>query len=212
MMSSCLIYRNHPGSHKSRRGFTLIELLIVVAIIGILAAIAIPNFLLARTRSNVARVKADMSNLGTALEMYYTDNNHYPYFNEWALPPRYNEISYRLIPLTTPVDYISRVDFRDPFLSGDNDSGYGDGILRKHYNYRNHEFWVTSSYPDFIVPVWVLNCIGPDQSPDKGLQTEMWARGMVAPNVVTLYDPTNGTVSKGDMPRTGGMTKFKMVE
>ena len=60
------------------KGFTLIELLIVVAIIAILAAIAIPNFLEAQTRSKVSRVKSDQRTLGTALESYYIDNNAYP--------------------------------------------------------------------------------------------------------------------------------------
>jgi prepilin-type N-terminal cleavage/methylation domain-containing protein len=60
------------------KGFTLIELLIVVAIIAILAAIAIPNFLEAQTRSKVARVKSDQRTLSTALEAYYIDNNAYP--------------------------------------------------------------------------------------------------------------------------------------
>ncbi|PKQ18823.1 MAG: hypothetical protein CVT66_11890, partial [Actinobacteria bacterium HGW-Actinobacteria-6] len=61
-----------------RRAFTLIELLIVVAIIAILAAIAVPNFLEAQTRSKVSRAKADMRSLTTAIESYAVDNNVYP--------------------------------------------------------------------------------------------------------------------------------------
>jgi len=62
----------------SRHAFTLIELLIVVAIIAILAAIAVPNFLEAQTRSKVSRAKADMRTLATGLESYAVDNNKYP--------------------------------------------------------------------------------------------------------------------------------------
>lgn len=55
------------------RGFTLIELLIVVAIIAILAAIAVPNFLEAQTRAKVAKGVADMRTLATAIESYRID-------------------------------------------------------------------------------------------------------------------------------------------
>ena len=58
--------------------FTLIELLIVVAIIAILAAIAVPNFLEASIRSKTSRAKADMRSIATALESYIVDYNEYP--------------------------------------------------------------------------------------------------------------------------------------
>ncbi len=62
---------------SNERGFTLIELMIVIAIIGILAAIAIPQFSAYRKRSYNSAAKSDLRNLATAQEAYYTDYNTY---------------------------------------------------------------------------------------------------------------------------------------
>ena len=67
-------------SNKRRSGgFTLIELMIVIAIIAILAAILVPNFIRARAQGQLTACKSNCKNLGTALEMYSTDwNGKYP--------------------------------------------------------------------------------------------------------------------------------------
>jgi len=62
---------------KNEEGFTLIELMIVIAIIGILAAIAIPQFSAYRTRSFNSAAAADVRNAATAQEAYFVDNQAY---------------------------------------------------------------------------------------------------------------------------------------
>jgi len=62
---------------RNTKGFTLIELLIVVVIIGILAAIAIPKFANTKEKAYIAGMKADLRNLVTAQEAYFADNVTY---------------------------------------------------------------------------------------------------------------------------------------
>jgi prepilin-type N-terminal cleavage/methylation domain-containing protein len=62
---------------SNRKGFTLIELLIVVVIIGILAAIAIPKFASTKEKAYLASMKSDLRNLATAEEGYFADNQLY---------------------------------------------------------------------------------------------------------------------------------------
>jgi len=63
---------------KGNKGFTLIELLIVVAIIGILAAIAIPQFSSYRAKAYNSAANADLKNLKTGMEAYMADQQQYP--------------------------------------------------------------------------------------------------------------------------------------
>jgi len=65
------------GMVAQKRGFTLIELLIVVVIIGILAAIAIPKFQNTKGKANASALKSDLRNLATAEEAYYYDTQSY---------------------------------------------------------------------------------------------------------------------------------------
>lgn len=113
------------------RGFTLIELLIVVAIIAVLAAIAVPNFLEAQTRAKISRVKNDHRAISTALETYHIDNGVYPEQGDTtsATPPTITDpnrvwgkdgqkaIAWRL---STPTAYLASTEavFKDPFFNG----------------------------------------------------------------------------------------------
>src|SRR5471032_3205953 len=98
-----------------RRAFTLIELLIVVAIIAILAAIAVPNFLEAQVRAKTRRAKADMRTTATGMESYFVDYNTYPQCNDRATAIAYNNASNTttmgakqvLEHLTTPIAYLT---------------------------------------------------------------------------------------------------------
>lgn len=191
---------------KQRQGFTLIELLIVVAIIAILAAIAVPNFLEAQTRSKVSRAKADLRSLATAVESYVVDNNKYMPF---VVPVRglLGELQIHL--LTTPVAYISSIP-HDVFQAGKPKlsttcpyKNYDDyyGMIPRYFVYSTSTFLLNGQTG------WTMRCMGPDLDFDLcGCPSDN--DSAVPEN--GKYDPTNGTVSNGDILRAGGgITFFK---
>lgn len=182
---------------KRKSAFTLIELLIVVAIIGILAAIAIPNFLQAQVRAKVARAKSEMQVINTALEGYYLDHNTYVmpkgwcYLHEW---------------LTSPIPYVSNaVGLVDPFRENAPDttiptwwryrymacggpgSAYDDGRAFP---------WINEGALAEQFGKWDMTSAGPDRHAYGAYGTGF------PPNYILVYDPTNGTVSWGDIWRT----------
>ena len=89
----------------NRKGFTLIELLIVVVIIGILAAIAIPKFSNTKEKAYIAAMKSDLRNLVTAEESYFADTNVYGQITD--LNPQYDNSSAGVTVVATPSTGIS---------------------------------------------------------------------------------------------------------
>ena len=171
---------------KHRSGFTLIELLIVVAIIGILAAIAVPNFMNARVRSKVARVQAESRSLVQAYLLYRLDNNLWPPHIDG------DPAQHRFV--TTPVAYMTGSVY-DPFQEKLT-SGQVQVIenTRNQYHMEPVRPWVLQwfepvqqRYSRFVAELrnsaYGVQSFGPDRDFDWG----------------ELYDASNGTTSNGDM-------------
>jgi type II secretion system protein G len=183
------------------RGFTLIELLIVVAIIAILAAIAVPNFLEAQTRSKVARTHTDLRTIATALEAYRVDFNRYPRVELGTA------VAGRLAPVTTPVAYLSSVPM-DPFFRK-TQSGLGGFDPQYVYCSGNIYFgnvliFNTSTY---IGSIHSLAGRGPDSDINFGGYCMAHPVAISSgANVRGAYDPTNGTSSPGDILRLSSGT------
>ncbi|HOE95115.1 MAG TPA: prepilin-type N-terminal cleavage/methylation domain-containing protein [Candidatus Sumerlaeota bacterium] len=227
-----------------KKGFTLIELLIVVAIIAILAAIAVPNFLEAQTRSKVARIQADLRSVKTGLEAYRIDGNAYPralpiypfqYLYTFCNYLRgYDQVNHREIgawELTTPIAYITSLPI-DVFTQN-NQFSAGD-LSRLGFGYVNFEsmarepFRSSFAYPPEVgespdlrldweasskkKSSYLLLSAGPDYNSNfpyivnLGQWTMLHAmtdepRPSGIPEIARpiTYDPTNGTVSTGDI-------------
>lgn len=187
-------------THPKKRAFTLIELLIVVAIIAILAAIAVPNFLEAQTRSRVSRVQSDLRVIALAMESYYVDNSGYPAaMNSGAVLPVLNAVASDPRLLTTPIAYVTTVPkdtFRDAAgLPSRDYLLYGVGYAPNG----------AASYTIYPRISWMTWSYGPDRVTRAGGYRTLPAIERNEGNPVQWggirYDPTNGTVSDGDVYR-----------
>ena len=193
----------------NNKGFTLIELLIVVAIIAILAAIAIPNFLAAQVRAKVSRTKAEMRTLATALESYYVDNNQYvPSYRGGTF---YSVNSKRIEPLSTPISYISSIPKPDPF-----GNPQFDPIDYDTYDYIDEDSFITlRGSPTAALTqwggatwgrAWRICGSGPDRI--ESYAYNILNANYPSPGWPAYYDPSNGTVSNGDIVRFGSTGKL----
>ncbi len=192
--------------------FTLIELLIVVAIIGILAAIAVPNFLNAQTRAKIGRVKSDMKAVANALEMYMLDNGSYcgDAVDVFGVLKNMGWSN-----LTTPVAYISTPP-ADPFQEAP-----GGSVQENQPNLEvgtgstNHPnevgIWHGSPFSGNL-NTYLIASIGPDKIDttlgDYGFQQSAypWANSTSQQMRTHLfYEASNGLYSFGEICRAGGV-------
>lgn len=195
--------------YSTRRAFTLIELLIVIAIILILIAIALPNFLEAQIRAKITRCKADMRTLSTAIVSYSIDEDGaFPYgqgsFRSLGAAGGYQPAA-PLWVLTTPHEYLKPLP-SNPFSMDPNlTAAEQDALLTFYYAdrlFRRDQNWI-----DFTCPhcdegwmgqwqrrgwrEWVLFSPGPSNYNPIG-----FTGGFTYPDEV-MYSATNGTKSIG---------------
>ncbi len=183
------------------KGFTLIELLIVVAIIAILAAIAIPNFLQAQVRSKVSRTLSDFRSINTGLESYYVDNNDYPatrapqtlstpisYLSSFPRSPWNEFYPWGLSPLE-----FTTINKTYLYVGTWGSIGDNPNDIRRDYFYYAGGTILDAALVDLQRIRWEIKSVGPDSKDD------VYERNSGKIPWPYLYDPTNGTVSPGDL-------------
>lgn len=204
---------------ERRRAFTLIELLIVVAIVAILAAVAVPNFLEAQIRSKSSAVKNDQRTVSTALEAYYVDHNIYPPTKDENDNVMHMDGMMRMpfVPtgVTTPVAYLMSIplDSFNPKVMAHAEHAHAHSFI--YLSTTNLSEAQLANYAAKVEEIDVAEVTSPPQyvllstGPDRkygAMAMEMMAGPppqymLMYPNSTVHYDPSNGTVSKGDIVR-----------
>jgi type II secretory pathway pseudopilin PulG len=185
---------------RAAGGFTYVELATVMLIIAILAAIAVPNFLEARTRAGVSRSRADLAMLKMAIEEYRLETRAYP-LNRTPGVAGPNDLAC----LTSPVAYISRLTI-DPFtLAEVIGTKNGPGLPPEPFRYLNgvqvneedglRIIEDATPYGGYVAAA-VWGYAPADMPPNRNPTGEPILGPDGAVRIIP-YDPTNGTVSAG---------------
>ena len=226
-----------------KKDFTLIELLIVVLIIAILAAIAVPNFLEFQVRAKISRSLSDMRNVSVAIEAYMIDEGSYPIASDGPgsgdAPPTYptgdfvtinthlgtsglnpvTEYAHRytfalrtnsqnISMITTPISYISSIPY-DPLVKASQIVAYGYYRTPEHSG--AYLIWGFGPNPiqndngSFQYSQGALTPIPRRVIKDAEISWDLYVstwNGNLDARALT-YDPTNGTISDGDLWRFG---------
>lgn len=206
---------------NSKTGFTLIELLIVIAIILILISIALPNFLEAKVRAHVTKIKGEMHSLQIALESYRTSYESkktlipgvppsgkgiytsypltYDYIARVGKTPRLVDITVRwaLTESTSPIQFMKTLPYASFTTKGSREGGNYDALPDAGTSYEPpHYFYKHPEVGWGYSREWMLRDTGPDQ-----VFNNAWMTNSNDPPV--LYTPTNGTTSRGDIVLMG---------
>ncbi len=202
-------------SPQKQQAFTLIELIIVVAVVAILSAIALPNYVESQTRARISRVKADMRSLALSIESFKVENNQYPTGPAGPSNPPYPpEFIWGTQALSTPVAFIHDAYPRDPFHppnttniptgSGGSYPVQSKRDLSYQYSLRNEANEGTTGLATGNGPGvwWVLVSVGPDM--DMDAYSDIIGNNDFGASADITYDPTNGSVSDGNLYFTGG--------
>jgi prepilin-type N-terminal cleavage/methylation domain-containing protein len=174
-----------------RSGFTLLELLVTIGIILILIAIALPNFLTAQVRANVAKTSAELRSISQSLERYFTDFRFYPL----RATPAGQTWPSGLNNLTTPIVYMTTARLADSFP----DEPYY--TFYRYWPIRPNGYVQNNTNPSNKDSNWyLLSSNGPDND-FNAFATTLRGRGYF---INTVYSPSNGTRSPGNIWRLGG--------
>jgi type II secretion system protein G len=185
--------RKNRFAKTNLKGFTLIELLIVIAIILILIAIALPNFLEAQIRARVTKAKGEIRSLAIAMDSYFLDFKAYPAETEGDFGRPRGEFGHAW--LTSPIAYIAQVP-EDPF-GGRSQNGelrtYESGGIER------------GIFPcPGCLETWVIYSLGPSENPEPALRSGDPHFSTASSNRVVTYSSTNGTRSEGVIHWYGG--------
>lgn len=182
-------------------GFTLVELIIVVSVVALLTAIAVPNFLRAQTRAQLAHAQKDLDSLHHTLTIRSMDN---PKANNRHADPLLSYLgtatgdcgSYMV--LTTPITYIPNMrDVQDIFYKDPENLGFPPFYpLGECYSFYSSKSGVQA---------WAAVGRGPDAFYETQLVFPLIEKGLSI-NRPWLYDPSNGLLSRGDLIRETGAT------